>query len=151
MGRLVFSIFTTLLEEVFIVALGLIGLPALGVHVPLPVLYALMVGWAASSVVTYRLGTRALEKKPTPGLPALDGCDGLAVTPLAVEGMVRVKGELWSARSVNGIIREGEAVEVMERQDMKLLVRRCQGKKESEANGRLVPDGPFRVDEGDDQ
>lgn len=153
MARLIFAIVTTILEEIVIIALLLVGLPALGAHVPLPVLYALMAGWAAVSIVIYRLGTRALEKRAAPGLPSLNGCDGQAMTALAPEGMVRVNGETWSARCVSGIVRGGEAIEVVGREDMKLLVRRCQtGKKpEVRETAQLYPAGSFRVDEGDDQ
>ncbi|MBI2836215.1 MAG: hypothetical protein HYX85_00785 [Chloroflexi bacterium] len=153
MARLIFAIVTTILEEIVIIALVLIGLPALGVHVPLPVLYVLVTGWAAVSIVIYRLGTWALERKAAPGLPSLNGCDGLAVTALAPEGTVRVNGETWSARSVGGMVKGGEAIEVVGREDMKLLVRRCQTSKKTEVRevAQLSRAGSFRVDEGEDQ
>lgn len=153
MARLAFAIVTTLLEELLIIALVLVGLPAIGVHVPVSVLYALIAGWLAISVIIYRLGTIALQKKIAAGLPSLDGCDGVAMTPLAPEGMVRVNGETWTARSAAGMIKRGEAIEVVGQDEMKLLVRRCQPGKEPvvEKSSKLARTGTSWVDEGDDQ
>ena len=124
MVRLIVAIVSTLLEESVLIAIGLLGLPALGVHVPLAVLFALMVGWAAVSVLIYRAGSRALMRKLVAGLPDLEGCEGQAVTSLAPEGTVKINGELWSARSLGGMIKPDEAVEVVGREKLKLLVRR---------------------------
>lgn len=132
MFRLIMAIVSTLVEEAAIVAVVMLGLPALGVQLPLAALFVLMVGWAAVSVLTYRLGSRALKRELVAGLPSLVGCEGQAVTPLAAEGMVKIKGELWSAQSVSGMIKPGEAVEVVGQENLKLLVRPCTVKSSAE-------------------
>jgi len=43
----------------------------------------------------------------------LEGAEGIAVGDLAPEGHIRVRGELWSATSVNGIARTGTRVQVL--------------------------------------
>ncbi len=123
MIRLIMAIVSTLVEEAALVAVVMLGLPALGVHLPLLALFVLMVGWAAVSVLTYRLGSRALKRKLVARLPSLVGCEGQAVTPVAEEGMVKIKGELWCAHSVSGMIKPGEVVEVVGQENMKLMVR----------------------------
>jgi membrane-bound ClpP family serine protease len=47
------------------------------------------------------------------GLPELRGTSGIAVTALAPDGIVRVGGENWSARSVSGSLPEGAPVHVL--------------------------------------
>ena len=77
------------------------------------------------SVFTYRLVGRTLklQEKSVVGLSSLVGDKGQAVTPLAPEGMVKIKGELWVAYSVDGMIKSGETVKVVGQEKLKLLVR----------------------------
>src|SRR3989304_6333833 len=98
-GRLIFAIISTLLEEAALVVVVLWGLPQIGILIPLWGLIIIMIAWAAYSILTYRLGTRALMRDLLVGLPDMIGCKGEVASPLAPEGMVRIKGELWRARS----------------------------------------------------
>ena len=43
----------------------------------------------------------------------LDGAEGIAVTDLTPAGIVRVRGEQWSATSANGPARSGTRVQVL--------------------------------------
>ena len=123
MVRLIFAIISTLLEEAALVVIVLWSLPTLGIYIPLPGLFVLMVGWGAYSITVYRIGNRALKRKLVIGLSSLVGSEGQAVTPLAPEGMVKVRGELWAACSVSNEITSGETVEVVGQEKLKLLVR----------------------------
>ncbi|TET43253.1 MAG: hypothetical protein E3J66_02150 [Dehalococcoidia bacterium] len=122
-ARLVWAIISTLLEEAAIVAIVLWGLPRLDIEIPLAGLIALMVAWGAYSVITYRRGSRALRRKPLDGLPDMVGSQGEVVSPLAPEGLVRIKGELWQAESATGRIDTGEEVTVLRQDGLKLVVR----------------------------
>ncbi len=122
-GRLVLAIISTLLEETAIVVIVLWGLPEIGVHIPLPGLIALMVAWGAYSVITYRMGSRALREKPVISLPDMVGSKGAVVSPLAPEGLVKIKGELWIAKSVGGEMEPGVEVIVVGQDRLKLVVR----------------------------
>ncbi len=123
-ARLILAIISTLLEEAALVAIVLWGLPYLGIHnFPLAGLIALMVAWGAYSVITYRMGSRALRRKPEILLPLI-GSKGKVVSPLAPEGLVRIKGELWQAESASGRIDTGEEVTVVGQDGLKLIVRR---------------------------
>ncbi len=123
-GRLIIAIVSTVLEETALAVGVLWGLPKLGIHIPLWVLIIVMLVWGAYSVTTYRMGSRALRKKPMHGLTAMLGSEGKVVSPLAPEGMVRIKGELWMAESVNERIDAGEKVTVVGQDGLKLIVRK---------------------------
>ncbi len=122
-GRLILAIISTLLEEAAIVVIVLWGLPRIDIHIPLPGLIALMVAWGAYSVTIYRIGSRALRRKIVMNLPDMVGSKGKVVSPLAPEGMVRIKGELWVAELASGEMQIGGEVIVVEQDRLKLVVR----------------------------
>lgn len=122
--RLIIAILSTLVEEAALAALLLWGLPRLGVHLPLPVLIVLMVALVAYAVITYRLGSRALRRKPEGGLSDMLGMRGEVVSSLDPEGMVKIKGELWRAKSAGRKIDAGEEVTVVGQKGLKLVVER---------------------------
>lgn len=122
-GRLILAILSTLLEETALVAIVLVGLPELGIKIPLAGLIALMLAWAAITVIMYRAGSRALKRKPITGLEAMIGSKGKAVNPLEPEGLVKIGAELWRARSVKDKIAVGDEVIVVAQEGSKLIVR----------------------------
>jgi len=124
LARLILAIISTLLEEAALVVIVLWGLPQLDIHIPLAGLIAMMVAWGAISVITYRMGSRALRRKPVTGLPAMIGSRGKVVSPLAPKGVVRIKSELWEATSAGRKINAGEEVTVEGQEGLKLVVRK---------------------------
>jgi len=122
--RLVLAVVSTLLEETALVVIVLWGLPQLGIQIHLAGLIALMVAWGAFSVFIYRMGSRALRRKPVMGLPGMLGSRGKVASPLAPEGFVRIKGELWEAKSAGEEIDTGEKVTVVGQDGLKLVVRK---------------------------
>ena len=122
-GRLILAILSTLLEEAALVAIVLVGLPELGIKIPLAGLIALMLAWAAVTVIMYRAGSRALKRKPITGLEAMIGSKGKAVNPLDPEGLVKIGAELWRARSAKDKIAVGDEVIVVAQEGSKLIVR----------------------------
>ena len=129
-ARLIWAIVSTLLEEAAIAAIVLWGLPRLDIEIPLAGLIALMVAWGAYSVITYRRGSRALKKEPLCGLPDMVGSQGEVVSPLAPEGLVRIRGELWMAKSAGGEIDVGAKVTIVEQDGLKLVVQEGTGNLE---------------------
>ena len=122
--RLVVAIVSTLLEEAALAVGVLWGLPKLGIQIPLAGLIAMMVAWATYTIITYRMGSRALRKKPIVGLLAMVGGKGKVVSPLTPVGFIKIKGELWEAISVGDRIDIGEEVTVVGQERLKLAVRR---------------------------
>lgn len=122
--RFIIAIVTTLLEEAAIAVIVLWLLPKVDIHLPLAVLVIFMLAWAGFAVFTYRLGTRALKRKPEGGLSDMLGTRGKVVKRLDPEGMIRIKGELWKAKSAGRKIGTGEEVTVVGQKGLKLIVER---------------------------
>ena len=122
-ARLILAIVSTVLEEAALVAIVLWALPEIDIHIPLLGLIALMVAWGAYSIAAFRLGSRALRRKPVIALPNMVGSKGKVVSPLVPEGLVRIRGELWVAKSVSGEMELGKKVIVVGQDSLKLDVR----------------------------
>ena len=121
--RLVLAIVSTILEEIAIAVIVLWGLPQAGIQVPLWGLIIIMVAWAAYSIFTFRLGTRALIREQIIGLPNMIGTKGEVVSSLTPEGLVRIQGELWIAKSDSGELKTGNEVIVVGQKRLRLVVR----------------------------
>ena len=65
-----------------------------------------------------------MKRKPLDILPDMVGSRGKVVSPLAPEGLVRIKSELWVAKSARGKMSLGEKVVVVEQDGLKLVVRK---------------------------
>ena len=123
-SRLVLAVFAMLGEEIALALFILLGLPRLGVKIPLGGLIAMMAGLAAYGVVSYRLGSRALRKKPVTGFTDMVGVSGIVIEPLTPKGGIKIGSELWEAESAEHPIGVGEEVIVVERSGLKLIVRK---------------------------
>jgi membrane-bound ClpP family serine protease len=78
---------------------------------------------SAGAVVAGAVALPALRRRHSSvGAGGLFGADGVAVTELAPEGTVRVRGETWTAESVSGRIPVGAPVHVMEVDGLRLRV-----------------------------
>lgn len=121
-ARLIVAIFSTLLEEAALAVIVLWGLPQIDIYIPLPGLIIMMVAWVVLSVVLYRVGSRALRRKPLIGLSNMVDSRGKVVSPLAPDGVIKIKSELWDAKSAGRKIKTGEVVTVVEQDGLKLTV-----------------------------
>jgi len=88
------------------------------------VLWALL---GADVVVSGGLGLAAWKVLSTPvevshHYSSLESAEGVAVSDLAPEGIVRVRGEQWTAASVNGTVRSGARVQVLRADGVRLEV-----------------------------
>jgi membrane-bound serine protease (ClpP class) len=97
-------------------------LPHWGLNIPIWGLILLMLAFGVYQVVTYRLGRRAIDRKPVLSLESIVGCCGKTSTRLTPDGYVKVKGELWRAFSTGLNIDEGTEIVVMEVKRLTLLV-----------------------------
>lgn len=122
--RYLFVIFL-LADEVAIVAAVLLALSLLKIAVPFEYLAAAFGGIAVLSLALFKLlaptGTR-----PVLGMEALVGASGEAFTELAPDGLVRIGGELWRARSTGGFLQRGEEVVVTRTDGLRLFIERRQ-------------------------
>jgi membrane protein implicated in regulation of membrane protease activity len=115
----VHTLITTLLEEAALAAVVLWLLPMFGINIPLWGLILMIAALGAYAWVNYRLGRKALDKKPiiSPDV----GSRGQTTTPISPTGYVRVNGELWRALS-SSTINADEEIVVVGMKEMTLLV-----------------------------
>jgi|HubBroStandDraft_1064217.scaffolds.fasta_scaffold28963_3 membrane-bound ClpP family serine protease len=74
------------------------------------------------------------------GVAALEGAEAVAVTELAPEGVVRVRGEQWSAVSLNGTVHAGAPVQVVRAAGIRLEVW-------DDQQGSVLTGNPFSLDD----
>jgi membrane protein implicated in regulation of membrane protease activity len=115
----VLAITTSLLEQAALVTIVLWLLPRASINIPLWGLILMMIALGTYNYINYRLGKKALNKKPmiSPDI----GNRGRAATPISPTGYVRVNGELWRASS-NTTIDAGEEIVVVGIDGMTLLI-----------------------------
>ena len=66
----------------------------------------------------------------TASVAALLGVSGVATSDLAPHGLAHVKGEVWTASTAGGTIRQGEAVQVVRVEGLRLWVVKKQQDEE---------------------
>lgn len=119
---IIFNIATGLLKGAVLLFVILWVLPLWEINIPIWGLSLLAVAFMIYEIVTFRLGRRALERKPVIWSGAIVGCCGQATTPLTPDGYVKVNGELWHAFSSDTNIDEGDDIVVVEMNRLTLRV-----------------------------
>jgi len=123
-ARLILAVASTLAVEAALYTIWRWMLPEMDIEMPLAALITVMIAWAVFAVVNFWFVTRVIKRQAVVGLPTMVGGKGKVTSPLAPEGLVMIKGELWEARSISGNIDKGEPVIVIEQDGLKLMVRR---------------------------
>ena len=113
------TITTSLLEQVALVAVVLWLLPKVAIDIPLWGLILMMIALGVYNYISYRLGKKAIVKKPMISLDI--GSRGRTTTPISPTGYVRVNGELWQASS-NSKIDAGKEITVVGIDGMTLVI-----------------------------
>lgn len=94
----------------------------------------LLAGMTALIVAFFGLavtaGLRAQKSAVLMGPHALVGKTGVAVSDLAPLGVVQVQSETWTAVAVDGLIKSGEAIEVIGSDGLRLQVQRSRQEQE---------------------
>ncbi len=117
---LVYALFVSLIEQAVLLFVLLWLLPSAGLRVPLGVTITMAVLLGCYSVALTRINMRTLGQK-TLRSPDV-GARGRVVRPLAPRGYVRVGNELWQAVSEGPPIAEGEEVNVVRVEGLRLFV-----------------------------
>ena len=123
------NIVTGLLKGAALAAIVLWLLPLWGINIPMWGIILIVVAFLVYEIVTFRVGRRALERKPVIWAEAIVGCCGKATTPLAPDGYVQVNGELWRAFSSGTNIDQGDDIVVVEMDRLTLRVAPLQESK----------------------
>ena len=118
----IFNLVTGLLKGAALLSIVLWLLPLWGIDIPIWGIILIFVAFLTYETVTFRIGRRALDKKPVIWPEAMAGRCGKATTPLAPDGYVQVDGELWHAFSIEANIDEGDEIVVVEMDRLTLRV-----------------------------
>jgi membrane-bound ClpP family serine protease len=116
----IYSLMLAILEQLALVAAVLRILPEIGINIPVWGLLLMMVALCAYSVLSYRLGKKAMERSPLIW-PAV-GSKGRATTPLAPSGYALIGTELWKASSTGADIDRGTEVVIVRVEGTQLFV-----------------------------
>ena len=122
--RLVLAVLSTTAEETAIWVIWRFLLPQFDVYLHVGVLIGAMIAWGSFSIWLFVFTTITLKKQSPVGLPSMIGSKGKAASNIAPEGMVRIKGELWSATSKEGVINRGDEILVTGEDGLKLQVEK---------------------------
>lgn len=125
-----YSIVTSVLEQLGVVAVAFWLLPRWGIHLPIWAVLPVMVALGAYSVVVTVLNKKALDRRPL-SLPDI-GSKGKVATLLSPTGYVRIGNELWQASSTGPTIGSRSEIIVTAIEGMTLVVAPVDG-----SNGRL--------------
>ena len=123
--RLIMAIISMALEELAFWVVWRWLLPEFGIKLSFSVLIGVMAAWAVFGTWLFIFTTQVLKKQAMVGIPSMVGAKGRAVDRLAPKGMVKIRGELWGATSIEGDIDAGENIVVVSEDGLKLLVRKA--------------------------
>ena len=126
-GYVIFNIATGLLKGAVLAAIVLWLLPLWGIYIPIWGRILIVIAFLCYEIVTFRIGRRALKRKPVIWAEAIVGHCGKATTPLTPKGYVQVNGELWRALSSDMNIDEGDDIVVLELNRLTLHVAPLSG------------------------
>ncbi len=117
-----FSLVTTIIEEIVLMAVLLGLLPHSGISIPIWLVMVLALAWAAWSYLTYRLGKKVIGKPPVVGPETMVGLRCTTTMPLSPMGYVQAGSELWRACSIAGDIDAGVEVVTVGMKGLTLFV-----------------------------
>ena len=121
------KVLVLLLDEAAAVALVFLVLWILRIEIPLPITVVLALLLGALVFVIHKAVIPTFHKKQVTGAEGLIGLEGEVIKPLTPEGVVRVKGEYWKAKSVGENIAVGEEIEILKLNGLTLTVKRKYG------------------------
>ena len=113
-----------LLDEIVVLALVFLVLWYFKVDIPLWAIVAIGLVLGAFAFIGHRAIVPSLRRKNITGAEGMIGLVGEVVESLTPGGVIRVGGEYWQAKSVDGDIEIYEEVEILGITRLKLEVKR---------------------------
>lgn len=113
-----------LLDDVAVLALVFIGLWFFDIEIPLSLLIVIGLILGTFVFIVHRAIVPSLRRKKLTGAEGMIGMVGEVTESLKPKGIVKVCGEYWQAKSLEGEIGTGEDVEVLGIDRLKLEVKR---------------------------
>ncbi len=116
-------VLVALLDDALVLALILFVLWFFKIKIPLPVTIVIALLLGTFVFIVHKAVIPSLHKKKVTGSEGMVGLEGNVIKPLTPVGVIRVKGEYWTAKSVEGDIAAGEDVEILGVNRLTLEVR----------------------------
>ena len=113
-----------LLDEIVVLAIVFVVLWYFKVEIPLWAIIAIGLVLGTFAFITHRAIVPSLRRKKVTGAEGMIGLEGEVVESLMPTGVIRVGGEYWQAKSLDGHIETGEDVEILGLNRLKLEVKR---------------------------
>jgi len=96
-------VLASLLDDAAVVVIVLLVLWFLKIPVSLPVIILLVLLFVATVFIMHKLVIPALHRRKVAGSEGMLGLEGRVIKSLAPGGTISVKGEYWTARSIDGL------------------------------------------------
>ena len=113
-----------MLDEAVVIAVILLILHFLGIQITLPIKIGAGIIFVIFVFIRHVAVIPSFHRKVVTGREGMIGQQGRVVKPLTPIGVVTIKGEYWSAKSVDDSIEADENVEVVGLEGLTLTVKR---------------------------
>ncbi len=113
-----------LLDDVAVLLLVFVVMWFLDVEISLPVMIVIGLVLGTFAFIVHRAIVPSLRRKKVTGAEGMIGLTGEVTQSLTPKGVIKIKGEYWKARSVEGEIDIDEEVEILEVKGLNLEVKR---------------------------
>jgi len=123
----IYSVISTLIETIAIIALLIWILPVFGINFQCWLTATIVILFLIYSYIMYRIGHQTVVKTPINTPDKIVGKSAIVDKDLNPEGYIKVNGELWKAISIDGPVSIGERVTVIKLDGMVLTVTKSAG------------------------
>jgi len=113
-----------LLDEAAVIVVILLILHFLEIQIPLPIMIGVGITVGIFVFIIHIAVISSFHRKRVTGREGMIGEQGKVVEALTPVGTITVKGEYWSAKSVEDSIEAGENVEIIGLEGLTLRVKR---------------------------
>ena len=117
-------VLVSLLDDAAVLALIFLGLWFFHIKITWAIILVVALVIVALFFIIHKAVVPSLRRRKVTGAEGMIGLTGKVIESLKPEGMIEIKGEYWKAKSVEGEIRAGNVVEVLEINGLILEVRR---------------------------
>ena len=113
-----------MLDEAAVIVIILLILHFLGIQITLPIKIGAGIIFVIFVFIRHVAVIPSFHRKVVTGREGMIGQQGQVVKPLTPLGAITIKGEYWSAKSVDDSIEADENVEIVGMEGLTLMVKR---------------------------
>ncbi len=114
----------SLLDDAAVLVLIFLGLRFFHVEITWPIILVVALAIVTFFFIMHKAVVPSLRRRKVTSAEGMIGLTGEVMEPLKPEGIVKIKGEYWKARSVEGDIGVSDTIEVTGIDGLNLGVRR---------------------------